>query len=99
MERLDYTEEISALWHFALQATHMLMRTHYGRAGLDPTSLASHKGLLRRTWDVSKPNYAAAKSLTRHSLVARILHIVMYDPCGIFVISFADWMSTGSCAT
>ncbi|KAL1686920.1 hypothetical protein GGG16DRAFT_105392 [Schizophyllum commune] len=77
MERLDYTEEVSALWHFALQATHMLMRAHYGRAGLDPTSLASHKGLLRRTWDVNKPNYAASKSLIRHSLIARILHIVM----------------------
>ena len=84
MERLDYTEEISALWHFALQATHMLMRAHYGRAGLDPTSLASHKGLLRRTWDVSKPNYAASKSLIRHSLIARILHIVMYVLRAVF---------------
>ncbi|KAL1657870.1 hypothetical protein GGF50DRAFT_121406 [Schizophyllum commune] len=77
MERLEYVEELSMLWHFALQATHMIMRTHYGRAGLDPTSLASHKGLLRRTWDVNKANYAAAKSLTRHSLIARICHIIM----------------------
>ncbi|KAI4527657.1 hypothetical protein K525DRAFT_186089 [Schizophyllum commune Loenen D] len=77
MERVEYVEELSMLWHFALQATHMLMRTHYGRTGLDPTSLASHKGLLRRTWDVNKANYAAAKSLTRHSLIARICHIII----------------------
>jgi hypothetical protein len=32
---------------------------------------------LNRKWDVSKPNYAAAKSLIRHSLIARILHCVM----------------------
>ena len=77
MERLEYVEELSNLFHFALQATHMLMRTHYGQAVLDPTSLTAHKGLLARTWDVHKPNYAAAKALVRHSLIARILHIVM----------------------
>ncbi|KAJ6558912.1 hypothetical protein B0H10DRAFT_2446077 [Mycena sp. CBHHK59/15] len=44
----------------------------------DPASLAAHKGLLNRKWDVNKPNYAAAKSLIRHSLIARILHCVMY---------------------
>lgn len=78
MERLEYTEELSMLWHFALQSTHMIMRTHLGNSVLDPTSLAAHKGLLGRMWDVNKPNYAAAKSLIRHSLIARILHIVMY---------------------
>ena len=77
MERLEYVEELSNLFHFALQATHMLIRTHYGHAVLDPTSLAAHKGLLARTWDVNKPNYAAAKALVRHSLIARILHVVM----------------------
>jgi len=77
MERLEYVEELSNLFHFALQATHMLIRTHYGQAVLDPTSLAAHKGLLARTWDVNKPNYAAAKALVRHSLIARILHAVM----------------------
>ena len=77
MERLEYVEELSNLFHFALQATHMLMRTHYGQAVLDPTSLAAHKGLLARTWDVNKPNYAAAKALVQHSLIARILHVVM----------------------
>ncbi|KZT63639.1 hypothetical protein DAEQUDRAFT_680057, partial [Daedalea quercina L-15889] len=74
MERLEYVEETSALWHFALQATHMLMRVHFGNSTIDRASLAAHKGLLRRTWDVAKPNYAAAKALIRHSLIARLLH-------------------------
>ena len=77
MERLEYVEELSNLFHFALQATHMLIQTHYGHAVPDPTSLAVHKGLLGRTWDVNKPNYAAAKALVRHSLIARLLHAVM----------------------
>ncbi|KAE9385164.1 hypothetical protein BT96DRAFT_841061 [Gymnopus androsaceus JB14] len=74
MERIDYADELSQLFHFALQATHMNMRAHYGHAVSDPTSLAAHKGLLGRKWDVEKPNYAAAKSLIRHSLIARLLH-------------------------
>lgn len=78
MERLGYPEENSAAWHNALQASHCLMRTHYGHAVEDPTSLATHKGLLHRTWDVNKPNYAAAKALVCHLLVARLLHCVMY---------------------
>ena len=77
MERIDYAEELSCLWHFALQNTHLLMRAHYGNATTDPTSLAAHKGLLGRVWDVKKPNYAAAKSLIHHSLIAHILHIIM----------------------
>lgn len=77
MERLGYPEENSALWHGALQASHCIMRVHYGHAVEDPTSLAAHKGLLNRTWDVNKPNYAAAKALIRHSLIARLLHCVM----------------------
>ncbi|KAG6835515.1 hypothetical protein H0H93_000635 [Arthromyces matolae] len=77
MNRLEYPAELSALFHFALQASHMIMRVHYGHAVRDPSSLAAHKGLLGRTWDVNKPNYAAAKSLIRHSLIARILHCVM----------------------
>lgn len=70
MERLGCGEENSALWHHTLQATHMVMHTHYGHAVDDPTSLAAHKGPLNRTWDVSKPNYAAAKALICHSLIA-----------------------------
>jgi hypothetical protein len=79
MERLDYVDELSALWHFALNATHMLMRTHLGNSILNPTGLAAHKGMLHRVWDVNKPNYAEAKSLIRHSLIARILNCVMFD--------------------
>jgi hypothetical protein len=63
MERLGYPEEISALWHHALQVSHCLMRTHYGHAVKDPTSLAAHKGLLHRTWDVNKANYTDAKAI------------------------------------
>jgi hypothetical protein len=77
MERLAYVEELSALWHFALNATHMIMRLHFGDSVLDPGSLARHKGLLNRTWDADKPNYADAKALIRHSLIARILYEVM----------------------
>ncbi|KAJ7890896.1 hypothetical protein B0H14DRAFT_3700502 [Mycena olivaceomarginata] len=77
MERLDYVEELSALWHFALNATHMIMRLHFGDSVLDPGSLAKHKGLLNRTWDAEKPNYADAKALIRHSLISRILYEVM----------------------
>ncbi|KAJ7602042.1 hypothetical protein DFH06DRAFT_1351727 [Mycena polygramma] len=70
MECLDYVEELSALWHFALNATHMIMRLHFGDSVLDPGSLAKHKGLLNWTWDAEKPNYADAKALIRHSLIA-----------------------------
>ncbi|KAJ7714683.1 hypothetical protein B0H14DRAFT_3901740 [Mycena olivaceomarginata] len=77
MERLDYVEELSALWHFALNATHMIMRLHFGDSVLDPGSLAKHKGLLNRTWDAEKPNYADAKALIRHSLISRILYEVI----------------------
>ena len=77
MEWLDYIAELSALWHYALSATHMLMLTHLGNPVLDPTGLAAHKGLLGCIWDVNKPNYAEAKALIRHSLIARLLHCVM----------------------
>jgi hypothetical protein len=77
MERLEYVEEISALWHFALNATHKIMRVHFGHAMDDPGSLSKHKGLLNRTWDAEKPNYADAKALICHSLSARILYSIM----------------------
>ena len=73
MERLEYVKELSNLFHFALQATHMLMWTHYGQAILDPTSLTAHKGLLACTWDVNKPNYAAAKALVWHIITLKNL--------------------------
>ncbi|KAJ3540198.1 hypothetical protein NMY22_g4401 [Coprinellus aureogranulatus] len=77
--RLEYVKEISQLFHFALNYTELLIRTHYGNVVEDPTSLASHKSFLRRVWDVNTANYAAVKSLVRHSLIARLLHIVMVD--------------------
>lgn len=77
MERLEYPEEISQLFHVALNASHLITRLHFGNAILDPGSLAKHKGLLNRTWDAEKPNYADGKALLRHSLIARILYTVM----------------------
>ncbi|KAF7371990.1 hypothetical protein MVEN_00057100 [Mycena venus] len=77
MKHLTYVEELSALWHFALNATHMTMRLHFGNLVLDPGSLARHKGLLNRTWDAEKLNYADAKALIRHSLIDQILYEVM----------------------
>jgi hypothetical protein len=77
MEQLDYVVELSAPWHFALNATHLIMRSHLVNAIIDPTGLAAHKGMLHRIWDVNKLNYAEAKSLIRHSLIARLLHCVM----------------------
>ncbi|KAG8938816.1 hypothetical protein FRC04_007424 [Tulasnella sp. 424] len=76
MEQLSYIQELSELFHWALNATHMLMRVHLGNAVQDPGSLSNHKDLLGRVWDVNKPNYVAAKALLRHSLIARLLHIV-----------------------
>ncbi|KAF8198719.1 hypothetical protein K438DRAFT_1583825 [Mycena galopus ATCC 62051] len=102
LERLEYAQELSAPFHFALQATHMIMRTHYGHAVEDPASLAAHKGLLNRKWDVNKPNYAAAKSLIRHSLIARILHSIALTITTDFATATAakkaqvggdDWMA------
>ncbi|KAJ7455023.1 hypothetical protein B0H11DRAFT_1740201 [Mycena galericulata] len=94
MERLEYAQELSAPFHFALQASHMVMRTHYGHAVEDPASLAAHKGLLNRKWDVNKPNYAAAKSLIRHSLIARILHCVMVINGFTLYSQLSGWQPT-----
>ncbi|KAH7905106.1 hypothetical protein BJ138DRAFT_1018176 [Hygrophoropsis aurantiaca] len=77
MERLEYPEDLSQLFHFALNASHMMMRLHFGNAINDPGSLAKHKGLLNRTWDAAKLNYADGKALIRHSLIARILYTIM----------------------
>lgn len=77
MAQLKYVQELSQLFHWALNATHMLVRVHLGNSVQDPGSLSRHKELLGRTWDVNKPDYAAAKSLLRHSLIARLFHCVM----------------------
>lgn len=79
-DHLEYAQELSQLFHFALQATQMIIRTHLGNGIEDPTSLSAHKGLLRRVWDPNKPNYAAAKALIRHSLIARIQHAIKCVP-------------------
>ncbi|KAJ7200786.1 hypothetical protein GGX14DRAFT_371815 [Mycena pura] len=75
MERLDYVDELSALWHFALNATHMIMRLHFGNSVLDP----GPKAAIRQCKPFSNfaTNYADAKALIRHSLIARILYEVM----------------------
>lgn len=73
-ERMDYVEEESMLFHFALNYGQLLIRAHAGDGVQDPTSLLYHKGLLGRIWDINTANYAAVKSLVRHSLIAR-LHI------------------------
>jgi hypothetical protein len=44
MERLDYVDELSALWHLALNATHMIMRLHFGDSVLDLGSIESRLG-------------------------------------------------------
>ena len=83
-EQLLNLKEVSVLWHYGLNALHMIVKMHLGNSINDPGSLASHKGLLGRVWDVNKPDYAAAKSLVRHSLIARILNIIMcvcLHPC------------------
>ncbi|KAJ7813607.1 hypothetical protein B0H14DRAFT_3749508 [Mycena olivaceomarginata] len=73
MERLDYVDELSALWHFALNATHMIMRLHFGD---------------------SKPNYADAKALIRHSLTSRILYEVMLKTNIKHWADLAKWKPT-----
>jgi hypothetical protein len=35
MEHLDYIDELSALWRFVLNATHMIMHLHFGDSVLD----------------------------------------------------------------
>ncbi|KAL0563655.1 hypothetical protein V5O48_018409 [Marasmius crinis-equi] len=77
MDCVKNISEFSQLFHFALNESHAMMQAHFGNAISDPTSLAKHKGLLGQTWDAAKPNYTGAKALIRHSLIARILHIVM----------------------
>lgn len=77
MERLSYIQEISQLFHFSLNALHMIVRTHFGRGATDPGSLSAHKEVLGRTWDPNKPDYSNAKALVTHSLVARMWDAVM----------------------
>jgi hypothetical protein len=75
--RLTYVQELSQPFHFSLNATHMLLRAHLGNSTVNPSSLSRHKDILRRKWDINKPNYAHTKALVKHSLAARLLHLVM----------------------
>jgi len=78
LEQLLNPKEVSVLWHYGLNVLHMIIKTHLGNSIDNPGSLASHKGLLGWVWDVNKPDYAAAKSLVRHSLIVCILNIIMW---------------------
>lgn len=79
MEQLKYIQELSQLFHWALNAVHMLVRVHLDNSVQDPGSLSNHKDKLDRKWDVNvnRPDYAAAKSLLRHSFTARLFDCVM----------------------
>ncbi|KAF8959381.1 hypothetical protein BDZ97DRAFT_1761417 [Flammula alnicola] len=57
----------------------------------DPGSLAKHKGLLNRTWDAAKPNYADGKALIRHSLIARILYSIMLNQKMTYFSELSNW--------
>lgn len=76
-ERYENVVTISALWHFGMNAANMIIRTHEGHDIREPASLIHQKNLLRRSWNIEKPTYAAAKALIRHSLIARIFYTVM----------------------
>ncbi|KAJ7852217.1 hypothetical protein B0H14DRAFT_2581055 [Mycena olivaceomarginata] len=94
--RRDRSDDINAMERLesVQEASHMIMRTHYGHAVEDPASLVAHKGLLNRKWDANKPNYAAAKSLIRHSLIARILHCVMVINRFTLYYQLSGWQPT-----
>lgn len=79
MERVEYAIPLGALWHTGYNAVKMIVKTHKGEGTnmLDPAALKQHKDLLNRTWDINDPDYAPAKSLICHSLIARILNLVM----------------------
>lgn len=78
MERIEYAIPLGALWHTGYNTVKNIVKTHKGEDVLvDPASLGCHKKVLDRKWDMNSPDYAAAKSLIRTSLIARILDIVM----------------------
>lgn len=79
MERIEYAIPLGALWHTGFNAVKMILKIHKGEGAnlLDPAALKQHKDLLNRTWDINDADYAPAKSLIRHSLIARILDLVM----------------------
>ncbi|KZT33874.1 hypothetical protein SISSUDRAFT_1132276 [Sistotremastrum suecicum HHB10207 ss-3] len=76
-ERLSYIAEISQPFHMGLNAVIGIVKTHLGDSNINAASLSAHKELLNRKWDPKKPNYADAKALISHSLIARLLDCVM----------------------
>ncbi len=78
MKRVEYAMPLGALWHTGYNAVKNIVKTHKGEdVMVDPASLGCHKKVLDRTWDINSPDFAAARSLIRTSLISRILHIVM----------------------
>ncbi|KLO10526.1 hypothetical protein SCHPADRAFT_832446, partial [Schizopora paradoxa] len=78
MERIEYAIPLPALWHTGYNAVKNIVKTHKGEdIMVDPASLGCHKEVFDRKWDINSPDYAAAKSLIRTSLISRILDIVI----------------------
>ncbi|KZS96883.1 hypothetical protein SISNIDRAFT_406895 [Sistotremastrum niveocremeum HHB9708] len=71
--RLSYICELAQLFHYDLNSKTTIFRTHTGTSNINPASLSRHKDVLKRRFDIKKPNYADAKSLIHHSLIARII--------------------------
>ncbi|KLO12438.1 hypothetical protein SCHPADRAFT_795811, partial [Schizopora paradoxa] len=109
-EKIEYAIPEGALWHMGYNAVKMTVKTHKGEGAnlLDPAALKQHKDLLNRTWDINDPDYAPAKSLIRHSLIARILNLVMvhqsilswsalksWRPTFDQILVIADWIVAG----
>jgi hypothetical protein len=57
---------------------HVLFNLSKSEAVSSSFSIVSFELRVGQTWDINKPNYAAAKSLVRHLMIARILNIVMW---------------------
>ncbi|KZV98769.1 hypothetical protein EXIGLDRAFT_746479 [Exidia glandulosa HHB12029] len=87
VERLETIMPQAQLFHFQLNAVDMVLKEHLGDSIRDPGSLSKHKDILMRTFDTSKTDYANARALIRHSLIARILQ------CAAQLLGFSSWAS------
>ncbi|EJD34594.1 hypothetical protein AURDEDRAFT_176375 [Auricularia subglabra TFB-10046 SS5] len=76
VERLETILPQAQLFHFALNAAHMILHEHLGDAMHDPGSLSCHKDRLLHNFDVNKLDYAQTRALIRHSLISRILYCI-----------------------
>ncbi|KZV91571.1 hypothetical protein EXIGLDRAFT_837044 [Exidia glandulosa HHB12029] len=85
VERLETILPQAQLFHFQLNAVDMVLKEHLGDAVRDPGSLSKHKDVLMRTFDTSKTDYANARALIRHSLIARVLQ------CAAQLLGFSSW--------